>query len=94
MKTRTIKELLELMLGHQNLFQTGLCSWASYLYSYSVISLKESHSLRNYIKSNKPDEFSSFDTFKQNITYSGYYWKMGEIQPRIVWINKQIKKLT
>lgn len=89
---RTIKELLELMLKNQAWFKFGLCHWARNLYYVNLITFKENQLLEDYIRDNRPSIFSSLEAFKY--TASGYFWKMGRIEPRIKWINKHIKKLT
>ena len=38
---RTIKQLLEVMLEHQELFITGLCHWNSLLYNNDIITFSE-----------------------------------------------------
>jgi hypothetical protein len=83
---RPIKELLELMLEHQKLFETGLCLWSDSLFFSDKISFSEMHKLIKYIKDNKP--WTSFFRF------SAYYWPIGQIEPRIEWINEHIKKLS
>ena len=79
---RNTKELLELMLEHQELFHAGLCNWALYLYDDDLITRAEYRLLRQYIKENKPEN--------AGLTY---YWEKGKIAPRIEWINQQIEKL-
>ena len=81
--TRSIKELLELMLEHKELFGCGLCFWINTLFFRKLIKKSELISLRGYIIANKPEN-------KKNI---GYWWKKRNIAPRIKWINTQIKKL-
>jgi hypothetical protein len=90
MKERNIKELLQLMMDNQGLFCAGLCVWTNILFYQSIISISECFILREYIKSNRPSMFSSFDAFIHSI--EGYYWKQGDIKPRIKWIQKHIKK--
>ena len=77
-----MKQLLELMLEHQELFEVGLCFWATNLYKYNLITYDELIILRKHIKKNKP--VNAGRTF---------YWNYGEINPRIEWINQQIEKL-
>ena len=79
---RTIKQLLELMLKHQERFETGLCLWVRMLFWLSLIKNDERKLLLDYIKENKPE----------NAGYL-FYWEEGEIAPRIEWINQEIKKL-
>jgi hypothetical protein len=86
---RTIKELLELLLNNQHLFNNGLCLWVNHLYCFNLISHKESKIMKNYIERNRPSMFSSIDAFTQ--VGSEYYWERGNIKPRIKWIKKHIK---
>lgn len=89
-KNRTIKELLQLMLDEQHLFRSGLCSWANDIFYKSKMSFGEKEILTDYIKNNRPSMFSSIDAFKNRKT--SFYWKENNIEPRIKWINKHIKK--
>jgi hypothetical protein len=52
--TRTVKELLRVMLKHQDLFDKGLCDWAYKLYSNGLITAKEYSNLLTYIVNNEP----------------------------------------
>ncbi len=91
---RTIKELLQLMLEHQDLFVDGLCNWRNSLMYTDIISLEEYYVLKYYIKKNKPSMFSSWGVFKHRIGFSDiYYWTPYKIEPRIEWLNKHISKL-
>ena len=89
---RSVKELLEVMLNNKKLFAGGLCSWVWFLYYYDVINLEEYMRLDVYIQENRPSIFSSKDAFKHMTSL--FYWKKGNIEPRIEWINKHIKKLS
>ena len=82
-KNRNVKQLLELMLEHQELFHAGLCRWALYLHRNYLITEVEYLLLNQYIKENKPEEI--FDSI--------YYFEPCKIAPRIEWIEKQIDKL-
>jgi hypothetical protein len=87
MKERSIKELLQLMLDNQDLFYDGLCFWAANL-MFGKISKEEYYLLNIYIKKNAP--FShKINIFKT----SPFYWKSGDIAPRILWLKKHISKL-
>jgi hypothetical protein len=77
---RTEKELFELMLTRQDLFETGICLWADYLSIEDLITYDEYGLLANYLKSN-------------SLKDEGYWWKEGQIEPRIKWIKQQIEKL-
>ncbi len=85
---RSIKELLELMLDNQQLFTDGLCCWAITLRWQGKINNVEQLRLHFYIKDNPP----LLVYLRKIIMNGGYYWKPGDIAPRIKWINKHIKK--
>jgi hypothetical protein len=85
-KERTIKELLQLMLEHQELFRKGLCMWVGDLCWDKYITSKESDILDKYIQKNRPKNFYW-------LTGDEYYWKDGDIKPRIKWIKKHIARL-
>ena len=87
---RNIKELLELMLENQDYFNSGLCTWAGKMFCTDLITYDENYSLKNYINKNRPHKYSSLLAYRSRS--SGYYWKEGNIQPRITWIKKHIKK--
>ena len=87
---RTIKELLEIMLKYKSGFSYGLCGWVGELRCIKIISYKEEVFLKNYIKNNRPNIFTSFNTFINRS--SPFYWHPGNIEPRIKWIKKHIKK--
>lgn len=96
---RSIKELLQAMLGNKHLFNGTLCHWAYELFLKDIITVGEFRSLDEYIKGNRPDYFS-WTNFIEN--YSGvsygrpslYFFPYGKIKPRIYWIKKHIKKLS
>ena len=92
MEPRSIKELLQVMLANQDLFKTGLCNWSLQLEIWSIISEEEEMLLKDYIWENRPSKWSSVDAFKRR--NDTYYWVCGDIQPRIKWIEKHIKKLS
>ena len=85
---RDIKALLQIMLDNQKVFQSGLCSWASGL----PLSYEEWRNLKKYIKENRPSMFSSTDAFLH--CTDCHYWKVGDINPRLKWINQHIQKLS
>ena len=87
---RTIQELLEIMLKNKSKFCYGLCGWVGELRCLKIISYKEEDLLKNYIKNNRPNIFSSLDTFINR--KSPFFWRSGDIEPRIKWIKKHIKK--
>jgi hypothetical protein len=87
---RNIKQLLELMLSRQDLFTSGLCSWASRLVDRKLISYDEYGQLVRYIKYNGPQFkwYNPYMLFKAN---DCYYWLSGCKFPRVAWIKKHIK---
>ena len=94
---RSIKELLEVMLDNKDFFRSGLCQWSSSLYARDVITSDELRILKEYIRSNRPPFYENFalfvhTIFERNYPESHYYWKDGEIKPRLKWIQKHIAK--
>lgn len=90
---RNEKELLQLMLRHQEYFSLGLCSWiCNILIFEKIITKEECRLLLDYIEKNRPSIYSSIDAYKNRGRH--FYWKEGNINPRIKWINKHIKKLS
>ena len=87
---RSIKELLAVMLEHKSLFINGLCLWASDLNWRGIISHDEFRLLQQYIDNNRPSKYSSLSAF--NYRHSSFYWKCGDIIPRVKWINKHLQK--
>lgn len=88
---RTIKELLQVMLKHKDLFDSGLCAWAASLYGKGIITKWEAEALFEYIRGNRPDYFS-WTNFIKGYTPEGYFFPCGKIKPRIYWIKRHIKK--
>lgn len=86
---RTIKELLELLLENKIFFRVGLCGWVDNLHWNGKINFEECILLNKHIKHNRPSMFSSWDAFQHS--NSCFYWKAGDIKPRIKWIKKHIK---
>ena len=86
---KTIKDLLETMLTHQNLFKSGLCHWVFELNKNHILTNQEFIRLNDYISDNKPKWYSSFSALKAKNTL--YYWTPGHKTPRIHWIKKHIK---
>lgn len=84
---RTIKELLELMLENKHLFISGLCYWNYWILNNEKISGDEYCELRDYIEKNKPITWYNLVIHRNG----SYWWKPGDINPRIKWIKKHIK---
>jgi hypothetical protein len=87
---RTNKELLELMLENQQYFKSGLCWWIENMYRRGIITEAECDSLEYYLSQNKPITFYKILRMNTN----SYWWRIGDIKPRIKWIEKHIKKLS
>jgi hypothetical protein len=81
---RTTKELLEVMLQYQVYFKAGLCQWINRLYSIDIIDVSEYKLLYSYIQNHELEKTNDIL----------YWWPVGELQPRIDWINEQIKLLS
>ena len=87
---RTNKELLQVFLDNQNLFKCGLCEWVRELYHNFLISEKEKFYLYNLINNNRPFFIRIKDILSCR-KRTCYYWKIGDIKPRIKWLKKYLK---
>lgn len=90
---RTIKELLQVMLQHKDLFETGMCYWVGTLDRQDIITGSEARALLKYIRCNRPYYFS-WTNFINNYKSEGYFFPAGKLKPRIYWIEKHIKRLS
>jgi len=91
---RTIKELLQLILDNQQLFQCGLCGWRYNLSAKDLITGEEDELLHKYFQANKPEfkfinNFYNPDKIEKN---SLFFWKQNKIKPRIKWLKEHINK--
>ena len=87
---KTNKELLQVFLDNQNLFEDGLCIWVSKLYIKYLITREEEEYLYILIRNNRP----FFTRIKDKLSGRKrhcYYWKQGDIKPRIKWLKKYLK---
>ena len=94
---RTIKELLELLKQYtieNELDLTGLCYIADMLETCGIIDIKEYDCLLLYIDENRPNStWYNGLKGKRKLTHeSPFYWKRGELAPRVEWCNLHIKK--
>jgi len=87
---RTIKELLTVMLEHKDAFDLGLCYWTGRLLDSDLIIEGEYDVLKAYILSNKP--ISIYTIINKVFHRTNFYWRPGNINPRIRWIKRHIKK--
>jgi len=81
---RNNKELLEVFLYNVDLFDSGLCSWIYELWRTNIISCQERSFLMEIIKDNEP-------FLNRYFTGRAYYWKIGNINPRIKFLTKHLK---
>ena len=79
---RTRKELLQLLLDNINMLQLGLCGLAWRLSNRRMISIEECLDIREYIRQQRP---------KRTYKHYDYYWKPGNIKPRIAWLKRHIE---
>lgn len=86
-KTRSIEELLQVLLENKTLFKEGLCKWIYKLYDNYIISYEERILLQKYLSENRPGR-----CFNLGGTYKGFFWKPHNINPRIKWIKKHIAR--
>ena len=90
-EVRGIKELLVLMLDHQEFFATGLCWWAYKLFKVGLITEQEHDCIQRLISK---DEIRYINRSNSGLYYGSlFYWPMGDIEPRIEWINEKLKSL-
>jgi hypothetical protein len=78
---RSIKSLLMILLSESSNIKSGLCHLVDTLYDNGKISREETNKLLRFISANKP------------LNACAYYWKKGLIEPRVQWLEEQIKKL-
>lgn len=82
MKTRSIGELLQVLLDNKEYFDRGLCFFIIDLFYIYIINLEEKNILKDFIFNHRPrNEFTS------------YYWPYGEWPPRQRWLKYWINKL-
>lgn len=92
-KASRIVYLLEVLKENENAFTTGLCSWIFQLHYTKVISSADLELLMTYVINNGPistHRLLCFVGLRQESR--NFYWKRGDIEPRLKWIDKHIKK--
>ena len=75
-----VEKVLKILLDNQDLFSNGICGWVVSLGKNNLITEDESIFVFVYLKNNKPNSRKYF------------WWNMGEIEPRIEWIQAQLNK--
>ena len=90
MKTRSYRELFQLMIDSHRLFEDCLCLLICHMVDNNIINKDEWNKLDNYIDFHRPKEGEKhYDPFQKD---SVYYWKEDEWPPRLAWLLDQIKK--
>lgn len=81
----SIQNAFKVMLRYQYLFSTGLCSWWKSVVNSGLLGVNFTlyAIVLQYLNRHKPKV-----TFDRN-----YWWEGGNLQPRVKWLNKQIKLL-
>jgi hypothetical protein len=79
---RTEKELWQLVLSRQDLFEKSLCIWLACMVGNIIINYKEFMFLKKKLVENRPRN-----------SRGAYFWTEDELQPRIDWINERIKQI-
>lgn len=77
------EELLNVFLQNQVYFKSGLCQWSETLFSNGKITYQELIYILSVIRERKP--------FIAKLLGKAYYWKIGEINPRIKFLKKHLK---
>lgn len=82
---RQLLKKLKDYIVHQNPYKFyGMCGEINEMYKLDFINDYELDILYDFIKTNTPTNFDE--------DY-GYWWNVGEKQPRIDWLDEQISKL-
>ena len=89
MKTRTIKELLQVLLDNEKYFKHGLCGMRMDMRVYGVIDSSESNVLKDFLIENLPCE----KYYSPKYIALAYSFPYGEWQPRKQWLEQEINKL-
>lgn len=84
MKTRSKKELTQLVLDNMSKFQSGLCQLTADLIRIDIISYDEYFLLHNYFKKHAPRRKNWFGL---------YWWTKDDPIPRINFLNERLRKL-
>lgn len=94
--TRTLSTLLILLREHikkYGVHEKGLCHLIDDMFFYNHINNQEFDKLSNYINDNPPINFYRI-VRKLGLKFQdNYHWEPGNMEVRIKWLNKHIKKL-
>ena len=83
MRTRSDKELLIILRDNIHLLKTGICFLTRQLCDKGIITEEEQTELLQYINIHRP-KMGTFEKY--------YFWPPREQEPRLHWINQQLKK--
>jgi len=89
METRTIPELLQVLLDNEDLFKGGLCVLTNTLYNRDIITVEEMDLLNGFLSESLPTA-----TYSNNLLRyptHRYCFPYGQWQPRKEWLQKQIE---
>lgn len=99
MESRPIKELLIILrdsLNDNSLSLGGLCILSNHLYHSKKINDKEHKFLKEYLLNNIPLTKNVIKIRMSNWNFTKpvycYWWTEGHKEPRLKWLDKQIKK--
>lgn len=81
MKPERQIEIFEVMIQKKEMFKTGLCNYLSLLTWLGFLSEEEERITRMRMNYYRPKSMLF------------YWWKLGEWQPREIWLNEQIERL-
>src|SRR5574343_263501 len=90
-ETRSLEELLQIILDNIEGLETGLCGLVGDLRRNGTLTTTEADVLLTHISYNRPSKFSSILAYINR--YSCYYWPEGLKYPRKKWLKKQIKQV-
>lgn len=94
---RTNKELLQLLLDNIDKLGTGLCALAQRLNDEDIMSYNDWDKVNFYIYKNKPFYYRLrrslwlVISLPEHMSYS-FFWPIGQKEPRIKWLEQQIKR--
>lgn len=92
-ETRSIVELLQLMLDNKDLIVTGLCELATTLWCKKIYNYEELTIIRDYIIDNKPN-YNKWHIYSIINGTRHFYWTPQWKYPRVQWLKKHIIKKT
>lgn len=85
---RNLRQLLGVVLFHPEHFSYGICGWVERLYTYNVITYDERVELRCFLMRELPKKKYPNDLGDPYL----FSWPIRELEPRVQWINDQLKK--